>query len=217
VGETQVLPLQALKSNVLCQRHNSAWSQLDQTAGNFFRALRGIYSDLNRNSLSGKPIWHLFSGEELELWLLKTILGFFHAGILTKDREKITNSQTIMNSAIEEGYQSGSLIEPCGMFILKNALLLSQLGQVDFVSLSDEHNKRVVGCRLTMMGLVATLITDPRMLDRDRFEEEQSYRPEYLLFRNGRRRHSILLTWPKGCRSRRAVDFTMHPRPANSK
>jgi SEC-C motif len=80
-GETRDLPPSALKANVLCQRHNSAWSQLDQMAGKFFRALRAIYDDLERRSLSRTPMWHLFSGEELELWLLKTILGFFYARV----------------------------------------------------------------------------------------------------------------------------------------
>jgi hypothetical protein len=38
-GETKDLPLTALRANVLCTRHNSAWSPLDTMAGEFFRAL----------------------------------------------------------------------------------------------------------------------------------------------------------------------------------
>src|SRR5215467_4925698 len=38
-GETRDLPIKALRANVLCVRHNSAWSQLDAMAGRFFRAL----------------------------------------------------------------------------------------------------------------------------------------------------------------------------------
>jgi hypothetical protein len=97
VGETRDLPPQALRANVLCERHNSAWSQLDQMAGRFFRALREIYDDLTRRSLSRKPIWHLFSGEELELWLLKSILGLFHADVLTKAGRKIADIQTLQS------------------------------------------------------------------------------------------------------------------------
>jgi hypothetical protein len=69
------LPIGALKANVLCTRHNSALSKLDDMAGKFFRAVGEIYDDLAQRTLSKKPIWHLFSGEELELWLLKTIVG----------------------------------------------------------------------------------------------------------------------------------------------
>jgi hypothetical protein len=45
----------------------------------------------------------------LELWLLKTILGFFHAGVLSKDGRKIGDVQTIMNPAIEAAYRSGRI------------------------------------------------------------------------------------------------------------
>src|SRR5260221_4601972 len=96
-GETRDLPIEALRANVLCVRHNSAWSQLDAMAGRFFRALAELYDDLGRRTLSRKPIWHLFSGEELELWLLKTILGFFNPGVLSKYRRKIGKVQTVMH------------------------------------------------------------------------------------------------------------------------
>jgi len=75
-GQSLDLPLSALQANILCERHNSALSPLDTMAGNLFRAVDGIYENLSRPRLSRRPIWHLFSGEELELWLLKTILGF---------------------------------------------------------------------------------------------------------------------------------------------
>jgi hypothetical protein len=73
-GQTQDLPLTGLQANILCRRHNSALSPLDTMAGKLFRAIDGIYDNLGRRTLSRRPIWHLFSGEELELWLLKMIL-----------------------------------------------------------------------------------------------------------------------------------------------
>jgi hypothetical protein len=205
--ETRDVPPRALQANILCNRHNdAAWSALDAMAGKFFRALAQIYDDLGRRSLSRRAIWHLFSGEELELWLLKTILGFFHSGVLTKDGRKIGEIQTIMNAAIEEAYFTGRFREPCGMYVLKTGVVSAQRGSLHFASLSDEHDRRIVGCRLTIMGLVITLFTDPNMLGREKFTANHSYRPDYLFYRNGRRRHSMVLTWPPR-RSRRAVEF----------
>jgi hypothetical protein len=201
-------PLAALQAKVLCTRHNSALSPLDTMAGEFFRALAEIYSDLGRLTLSRKSIWHLFSGEEFELWLLKTILGFFHAGVLSKDARKIGELQTIMNPTIEAAYHSGRLVEPCGAYILKDGNISAQLGSLEFASLSDERDERIVGCRLTMMGLVTTLFTDPNMINRHLFTVDQSYRPDYLFYENARRRHSIVLTWPPRP-SRLAVVFSM--------
>ena len=146
--------------------------------------------------------------KKLELWLLKTILGFFHAGVLSKDGRKIGDVQTVMNPAIEAAHSTAHLIEPCGIYVLKDVTLLAQRGSLDFASLSDERDERIVGCRLTMMGLVMTLFTDPNMLNRHLFTANHSYRPDYLFFRNSRRRHSVVLTWPTR-RSRRAVMFEM--------
>jgi hypothetical protein len=210
-GETRDLPLGALQANVLCDRHNSALSPLDATAGKFFRALAEIYGDLNHSSLSRKPIWHLFGGEELELWLLKTILGFFYAGALAKDGKKVGEVQTIMNPAIEAAYRTGRIVEPCGVYVFKSGEISAQLGSLDFVSLSDESAKRIVGGRLTMMGLVITFFTDPNMLNRNLFTADHSYRPDYLFYSNGRRRHAVVLTWPPRP-ARSAVVFTMNAR-----
>jgi hypothetical protein len=205
-GQTRDLPLKALQAKILCTRHNSALSPLDTMAGKFFRAVNGIYDDLSRRTLSRKSMWHLFSGEELELWLLKTILGFFHANVLSQHGRKIAEVQEIMNPTIETAFSTGHLAEPCGMYVQKNATTLVQRGVLDFMSLSDERGERVVGCRLTVLGLTMTLFTDPKMSNRDLFTRDHSYRPDYLFYQGERRRHSIVLTWPPR-RSRRAVVF----------
>jgi hypothetical protein len=205
-GQTQDLPLKALQANILCRRHNSALSPLDTMAGKLFRAVNEIYDDLSRQTLSRKSKWHLFSGEELELWLLKTILGFFHANVLSQHGRKIAEVQKIMNPTIETAFSTGHLAEPCGMYVQKNATALVQRGVLDFMSLSDERGERIVGCGLTIVGIATTFIMDPGMSNRELFTLDHSYRPDYLFFEGGRRRHSIVLTWPPR-QSRRAVVF----------
>jgi len=205
-GQTQDLPLTGLQANILCRRHNSALSPLDTMAGKLFRAIDGIYDNLGRRTLSRRPIWHLFSGEELELWLLKMILWFFHANVLSQHGRKITEVQEIMNPTIETAFSTGHLAEPCGMYVQKNANTLVQRGVLDFMSLSDERGERVVGCQLRIGGITTRFIIDPGMTDRDLFIRDYSYRPNYLLYGGGGRRHWIVLTWPSR-QSRRAVRF----------
>ena len=84
-------------------------------------------------------------------WLLKTILGFFHAGVLSKDGRKIGKVQKIMNPAIDAAYCTGRLPEPCGMYVLKNGPALARRGVLDFVSLSDQPDERIIGCGLTIL------------------------------------------------------------------
>ena len=178
-------------------------------AGKFFRAIADIYEDLSdRRTPSRRSIWHLFSGEELELWLLKTILGFFHAGVLSKDGRKIGKVQKIMNPAIDAAYCTGRLPEPCGMYVLKNGPALARRGVLEFVSLSDQHDGRIMGCGLTILGLTTTFFTDANIVNRNLFTANHSYRPDYLFYQNERRHHSIVLTWPPP-RPGRAVKFAL--------
>jgi hypothetical protein len=127
-------------------------------AGKLFRAVDGIYDNLGRRTLSRRAIWHLFSGEELELWLLKTVLGFFHANVLSQNGRKIAEAQEIMNPAIEAAYRTGYLADPCGMYVQKNATTLVQRRVLDFTSLSDERSERVVGCQLRIGGITTRFI-----------------------------------------------------------
>ena len=126
--------------------------------------------------------------------------------MLSQGGRKIAEVQKIMNPTVEAAYRTGYLAEPCGMYVQKNATTLVQRRVLDFTSLSDERDERVVGCRLTIGGIATTFIIDPGMTNRDLFTLNQSYRPDYLFFEGGRRRHSIVLTWPPR-QSRRAVVF----------
>ena len=57
--------------------HNEALSPLDLEAGIFFGALANALTDLNRKTLSRKPVFHLASGEALELWMLKVAVSIW--------------------------------------------------------------------------------------------------------------------------------------------
>lgn len=69
-GQEKVLPPNALASKILCDRHNSALSPVDAIAVNLFHALneKGAAG-------SGRQLLHLFSGDDLERWLLKILCG----------------------------------------------------------------------------------------------------------------------------------------------
>src|SRR5258708_33750491 len=99
-----------------------------------------------------------------------------------------------MNPAIEAAYDTGRLLEPCGAYVLKSGTVSAQPGSLEFASLSNETDERIVGCRLTMMGLVTTLFTDPNMINRPLFRVDHAYRPDSLFVRNDRRRQATVMT-----------------------
>jgi len=66
----QGIGIPSLQSKVLCTSHNSSLSGLDAEANKFVEALIAV--DKNPNSLAQTTE---FSGDKLELWLLKVICG----------------------------------------------------------------------------------------------------------------------------------------------
>jgi len=69
-GERKNLGLNALTAKVLCKRHNENLSPLDAMAGRFFRAILG-----DESVLFGPRRVALFSGDDLERWILKVLFG----------------------------------------------------------------------------------------------------------------------------------------------
>ena len=69
-GKDKILPPSALASRILCERHNASLSPLDAMAVRLFRAF-----DEEGAGASGRRVLHLFSGHDLERWLLKILCG----------------------------------------------------------------------------------------------------------------------------------------------
>jgi len=81
-GKEKVLPPNALASKILCERHNSALSPLDGMAVHLFRAF-----DEEGIAGSGQQLLYLFSGHDLERWLLKMLCGIASSGSLPTDND----------------------------------------------------------------------------------------------------------------------------------
>jgi len=81
-GEGQVFPPDAFGSNILCKRHNSALSSLDDIAVRLFEAFDEAGADG-----SGQRLLYIFSGHDLERWLLKILCGITSSRNLTLEAE----------------------------------------------------------------------------------------------------------------------------------
>jgi hypothetical protein len=78
--EYRVLPPRALASKILCERHNSALSGLDALAVRFFGAF-------DEESIVGasNELLYLFSGHDIERWILKILCGLLSSRNLMLD------------------------------------------------------------------------------------------------------------------------------------
>lgn len=81
-GESRIVSPNSLGSKILCKRHNSALAPLDAIAVRLFQAFdeQGVHG-------SGQQLLHLFSGHDLERWLLKVLCGSTYSRNLTLDSE----------------------------------------------------------------------------------------------------------------------------------
>jgi len=81
-NEHKVVSPDSLASKVLCERHNSALSPLDAIAVSLFQA----FDEQDVNG-SGQQLIHLFSGHDVERWLLKILCGITCSKNLALDSE----------------------------------------------------------------------------------------------------------------------------------
>jgi len=194
--ETRIVPIVSLRGNILCKRHNEALAQLDAMGANFFAAIKMMHDDIfNRKTLSRRWKWFLFSGEDLELWLLKTAIGLFHSGNVAKERKKLIETQTI-NPVCYDILYGGILPAPCGLYV-EPIQFSEQINQFQLQPLSDDEGRRMVGLRMTYMSFALTLLFEPAATYGPDASDSKTYRPNHLIVRNDRRTHTVMLTWPR--------------------
>jgi hypothetical protein len=81
-GATHRLGANSLGSNILCQRHNTALSPLDDLAGEVFKVLRHYDTDMNEDPDPHGNEFAIFSGDLLERWAIKLFWGAVAASTL---------------------------------------------------------------------------------------------------------------------------------------
>lgn len=83
-NELREVSINSLASKILCQRHNTALSGLDDSATRFFRVLRDLHTTPPRR-VPLKPARYWFNGFDLERWLVKVAIGAARAKYSSKD------------------------------------------------------------------------------------------------------------------------------------
>ena len=82
----KLLPTENLASNILCENHNQALSNLDAQMGRFFTTILDFDEDFNRDA--PKEELAVFSGEDIEKWMLKTVCALVASDQLATQGQK---------------------------------------------------------------------------------------------------------------------------------
>jgi len=182
----------SLKTKKYCRRHNSAFSPLDQEAGRLLRAYQAIDKSLVTAEDNPQKV-HLFNGNDIERWLLKTLLSSFYGRISNIDRH--THH---LNKDLIRLFYTVDWPVPFGMYIrfkghddgpLEMPFELNS--EISLVT----SGRQVVGLNFVMMGIHFLLIIGGDPIAARDYVKNFEYRPSFLNFFSGDVVRTIGFLW----------------------
>lgn len=184
----------ALASKVLCSRHNTALSPLDSAAGHAFRQITDAMNYVTKKSLARQPKFFLVSGDALELWGIKTLLGLYSAKVARSKGKVLAADYEVDVVTALKALSGGGVLKPLGLYIHPSTGEAIRHG-IGVAPLTANDEKVLSGLRMNMTGITLDFILDQRGGNPRFFEEGQFYRPWILDLNGPERCARIIFTW----------------------
>lgn len=196
VGESQTFPASALVANVLCGRHNSALSPIDDLGVLAFDALT-LACDyaLNRRG-PGRAGRFLMSGEGLELWMFKLAAGIHFGRIAKAEGGIVRDNSEFPLAELIDALSTGSLPPTSGLWFNQQPgiVLRYQIGVGPLLDV--ETNKHLgVQAQFGPLQFMALLIT-PDATEKQISKHAHLKRPSIIDFIGPERDARVILSWP---------------------
>jgi hypothetical protein len=192
-GEIKTLATKNLTANILCVRHNSAFSDVDTAAIRLFKFVTEINADLAQKSLSRKKKFYVVSGDDLEMWATKALLGLFHSQPKNTELAEYIINPTVVEDAI----RMARLPKSCGIYL--NARLgtprVHHENEITVGTITLKEERRLIGLVIDIGGVSFDFLMDPLGVNTLRQGETKLYRPAHLMFEGRGRAHVIFLCW----------------------
>lgn len=120
-GEEKRLPNSALTSKILCGRHNSQLSALDNEAAATFRALRRFEMDNKDSVATPTDDFEFVDGPRLEAWMLKSLFGLLAAGQITSGEVPVVDvREGARHPLLEVLFQGNSWPDEWGLYVFSS-------------------------------------------------------------------------------------------------
>jgi hypothetical protein len=199
-GETRDLRPEAFASNILCNIHNNALSPIDEEGTRFVQTMAQLKEEIARGVR--QTVFKIFSGEDIERWLLKVLIG----GIASKtfaylDGKAVTLHQDLPDVArlVDLLFGRTPFAPPVGLYSLmphKREISIHQGRGISMAPILSEAG--VVGLQVTLIHCFMGFMTQNVGCPNSEYESVV-YRPRFFRFREagGVIRH-IELTWKSG-------------------
>jgi hypothetical protein len=184
----KTLGIKALASNILCVRHNSCLSDLDNRAGHAFANLTSATEHLvNTQQARRTERTFIVDGFAIELWTLKALLGGHASGVLAADGKPTRTTLLLDMDRTVATLTSGTITQPAG-FYSKGEWKLNK--HASFSTLSDNAG-RVVGSMTVLSGLTYALALERPPIEFD----AGTLRPRMIRASRGKFVSNIAFAW----------------------
>lgn len=181
-----------LVANILCKRHNEALSDLDNVAGRFIRLIGDIDKDFNNDK--PKSSFSLFAGEDIERWMIKTLLNLVYA----KHIQGPTNVELWKRLLFSENLMPSGW----GLYIEVQEQIYHN-SFFEFTAIIREDTKEVVGAYALFNNFKFILFLNNMKIDKSKL----IHRPRTLIFSQNGIQKIIELSW-KSTTHQSYVEFT---------
>jgi len=173
-GKPGLVPSSSLAAKVLCDRHNIALSPLDAEALRLFRTLRAII-----DGTTGQSGHFLFSGHDIERWMLKSMVGLGLSGLARIPSGERARAVTPPVQYLDALRFPGSWPRelPGLSVVSRQAAGMQSQAPVRIELAESPTSSSITGVRITLWNLVLLLGVTPTTL-----EKRVVYRPPKLVF-----------------------------------
>lgn len=175
-----------ITSKILCKRHNSAFSTIDQEGKEFVRVIK-TFSKIN---YSGRKKLAVFNGLDIERWLLKTFYGLLYSKNLQIDINESLQAN-IDAKCIDLLYGNVPHADNRGLFIRTQINHTVKSDRILAISpIINKVKSNIQGITINIFGFDFLFSTCPINV------EHSEYRPNFIVFKTLRDTRVIHLIWP---------------------
>lgn len=194
-SQSKSISLKGMASKILCESHNNSLSPLDFEAGRLFKSAFEVALNYQQASQL-----NIFTGEDVELWLLKTLLG-----ILNSDQIQVNSYSGLSKSnysfdtdLVKILFQQKEWPRRWGLYLVIGALPCDG----HFLFCPNVENDKVTGAHIRFCGhqfflnCGAEKVVSP-WFDFPRVPKSLSklYRPHLINHYREDSFHQLILTW----------------------
>lgn len=189
-GEKKILGFPALTSNILCRAHNSALSPIDAIGARFFSAIQNCGTTIDGSNLA-----FLFSGHDIERWLLRTVAALAVSKNFSIDGAQLDNTLVGRLRLSELLENPAAWKRPLGLYYMQGVgYRFWQKRNIEIAPLLVRGSNDIVGMSIDIQGMQIGVLAAEHDIAGTGFDRA-IYRPKSLVFKMAHLTHTIQMCW----------------------